>query len=50
MQGLLGFMGLVDFLLVEKKLYKSDFGNLMRDPQHKPFIDKVIEPLVGVVS
>lgn len=30
-------------VLVEKKFYKSDFGEIMRDPQYKPFVDKAIE-------
>ena len=30
-------------VFVEKKFYKSDFGDVMKDPQYKPFVDKVIE-------
>lgn len=30
-------------VFVEKKFYKSDFGEIMKDPQYKPFVDKAIE-------
>lgn len=30
-------------VILEKKFYKSEFGNLMKDPTYKPYIDKVIE-------
>lgn len=30
-------------VFIEKKFYKSDFGEIMRDPQYKPFVDKAIE-------
>ena len=30
-------------VLVEKKFYKSDFGDIMKDPAYKPFVDKAIE-------
>lgn len=30
-------------VLLEKKFTKSGFGDVMRDPQYKPFVDKVIE-------
>ena len=30
-------------VLIEKKFYKSDFGNMMKDPAYKIFIDRVIE-------
>ena len=30
-------------IVIEKKFYKSDFGDMMKDPTYKPFIDKVIE-------
>ena len=30
-------------VFVEKKFYKSEFGDLMKDPEYRPFIDKVIE-------
>jgi hypothetical protein len=30
-------------VLIEKKFYKSDFGEIMKNPEYKPFVDKVIE-------
>ena len=30
-------------IIVEKKFYKNDFGDVMRDPAYKPFVDKVID-------
>lgn len=30
-------------VFVEKKFYKSDFGEIMKDPAYKPFVDKAIE-------
>lgn len=30
-------------VLLEKKFYKNDFGDLMRDSLYKPYIDKVID-------
>lgn len=30
-------------VIVEKKFYKSEFGEMMKDPQFKPFIDAVID-------
>ena len=30
-------------VLIEKKFNKSNFDEVMRDPQYKPFVDKVIE-------
>lgn len=30
-------------VFIEKKFYKSDFGEIMKDPTYKPFVDKVIE-------
>lgn len=30
-------------LLVDKKFYKAEFGDVMKDPEFKPFVDKVID-------
>jgi len=30
-------------VILEKKFYKNDFGDLMKDPEYKPFIDKIID-------
>jgi recombination protein RecA len=30
-------------LILEKKFYKSEFGDIMKNPLYKPFIDKVID-------
>ena len=30
-------------VLIEKKFYKSDFDQIMKDPVYKPFVDKVID-------
>jgi recombination protein RecA len=30
-------------IIAEKKFYKADFGDIMKDPAYKPFIDKVID-------
>jgi hypothetical protein len=30
-------------VLVEKKFYKSEFGDIVKDPQYKPFIDAVAQ-------
>jgi len=30
-------------VIIEKKFYKNDFGEIMKDSQFKPFVDKVIE-------
>lgn len=30
-------------VLIEKKFYKSDFGDIMKNPEYKPFVDKAIE-------
>jgi protein RecA len=30
-------------VVLEKKFYKAEFGDVMRDPQYKPFIDRVAE-------
>lgn len=30
-------------VVVDKKFYKSEFGDLMRDPQYKPFLDAAID-------
>lgn len=30
-------------IIVEKKFYKNDFGEIMKDPLYKPFVDKVID-------
>jgi len=30
-------------VILEKKFYKNDFGELMKDPLYKPYIDKVID-------
>jgi len=30
-------------VIIEKKFYKNDFGEIMKDAQFKPFVDKVIE-------
>lgn len=37
-------------VLVEKKFYKSEFGDIMRDPMYKPFVDKIIEATYTLVS
>jgi len=30
-------------IVIEKKFYKSEFGDLMKDPLYKPFIDRAID-------
>jgi len=30
-------------VILEKKFYKSEFGELMKSPAHKPFIDKIVD-------
>ncbi len=30
-------------VIVQKKFYKDDFGDVMKDPEFKPFVDKIIE-------
>ena len=30
-------------VIVEKKFYKSDFGEILENPEYKPFLDKLIE-------
>lgn len=30
-------------VFIEKKFYKSDFGDIMKNPEYKPFVDKAIE-------
>jgi recombination protein RecA len=35
-------------VLIEKKFYKDDFGDLMKDEVFKPFIDKVIDAALTV--
>ena len=30
-------------LIIEKKFYKSDFGNIMKDPQYKKYTDMLID-------
>lgn len=35
-------------VLIEKKFYKSEFGELMKDAIYKPFIDKVIDSALSV--
>lgn len=37
-------------ILIEKKFYKSDFINIMNDPQYKPYVDAVIEATYTIVS
>jgi hypothetical protein len=37
-------------VLVEKKFYKADFDQVMRDPQYKPFTDKLIDEAYTVKS
>lgn len=37
-------------LLLEKSFHKSDFGDLMKDPTYKPFLDKAIEATYVLVS
>lgn len=37
-------------LLVEKKFYKSEFDEIMKDPAYKPFVDKIIEAAYVLVS
>ncbi len=37
-------------VFIEKKFYKNDFGEVMNDPQYKPFIDKVIEAAYTTVN
>jgi protein RecA len=37
-------------IILEKKFYKADFGDLMKDPLYKPFLDKVIEAAYTIVS
>lgn len=36
-------------VLVEKKFYKSDFDQIMKDPIYKPFVDKVIEATYTII-
>ena len=35
-------------VIIEKKFYKSEFGELMKDAVYKPFIDKVIDEALSV--
>ena len=37
-------------IILEKKFYKADFGDLMKDPLYKPFLDKAIESAYTIVS
>lgn len=37
-------------VLIEKKFTKSNFDEVMIDPQYKPFVDKVIEAAYTIVS
>jgi hypothetical protein len=37
-------------VLVEKSFYKSDFGEMMKDPQYKPFIDVIIDRAYTIVT
>jgi len=37
-------------IILEKKFYKADFGDLMKDPLYKPFLDKAIEAAYTIVS
>lgn len=37
-------------VLIEKKFYKSEFGDIMKDPMYKPFVDKIIEATYTLVS
>jgi len=37
-------------VVVDKKFHKSDFNEIMNDPEYKPFVDKVIEAAYVVVS
>lgn len=37
-------------VILEKKFYKSEFGEVMKDPQYKPFIDKVIDAAYTMTS
>ncbi len=37
-------------VFVEKKFYKSEFGEIMKDPAYKPFVDKVIDATYTIVS
>ena len=36
-------------VFVEKKFYKGDFDKIMRDPEYKPFVDKVIDAAYTMV-
>jgi len=33
-------------LIVEKKFYKADFDKVMKDPQYKEWIDKLLEKVM----
>ena len=37
-------------VILEKKFYKNDFGDLMNDPTYKPYIDKVIDDALTLQS
>ena len=37
-------------VLIEKSFHKPDFGDMMKDPQYKPFIDKVIDCAYTMVT
>lgn len=37
-------------VLIEKNFHKPDFGDMMKDPQYKPFIDKVIDCAYTMVT
>lgn len=37
-------------VIIEKKFYKPEFGNVMNDPAYKPFVDKVISCAYTIVS
>lgn len=35
-------------VLLEKKFYKPDFGDIIIDPQYKPFVDKIIDRVLAI--
>jgi len=37
-------------IFLEKKFYKSEFGTLRKDPEFKPWIDKIIDAAYTIVS
>lgn len=37
-------------IVVDKKFYKNDFGEIMKDPQYKKYVDKVIDATYTITT